>query len=419
MNTESSPQVVIELGCLCKRYAMTSRPLHNLWRALKGMGTAHDNNAIHTALHPLDLTIHQGEVVGIVGLNGAGKSTLLQLVAKTIKPSEGSIKVEGKVGAILELGAGFNPEFTGRENARMALAISNTSPDSISTIMNEVIEFADIGVFIDQPIKTYSSGMLMRLAFAVATSQQPEVLIVDEALSVGDGGFARKSFDRIMRLKESKTTILFCSHSLFQIEALCNKVLWLHEGKKMAWGAAKEVLIQYDTFLLTGQIKPIETNQSPLLSAELKNGQDLASSPGTARFLRIHFRNEKNENTAPLNLISETSSFYLKFEYASDPKLATPTIALTLKSADGQILTSSATFMDRVTLARNDEGFGTAEFSIPNIPLLKGSYFLDIYLMCEKGIFIYDSAAQVLQLNVEQESLVQGRFILPHKWTSP
>ena len=241
MNMNGSSHPVITFHGVSKRYATVNRPLDNLWHALRGRGGAQVGVPSYTALQPLNITIYAGEVVGLVGFNGAGKSTLLQLVAKTLLPTEGQVEVNGSIGAILELGAGFNPELTGRENAELALMIANTPTAENPQIIEEVISFADIGKFIDQPIKTYSSGMLMRLAFAVATCQTPKILIVDEALSVGDGAFAKKSFDRIMKLRENQTTILFCSHSLFQIEALCSRVLWLHQGHQMAWGPAKEV----------------------------------------------------------------------------------------------------------------------------------------------------------------------------------
>lgn len=406
---------VIEFLNVSKSYVTANRPLSNLWHALKGRGGVLAGAPSYTALHSLSLTINAGEVVGLVGLNGAGKSTLLHLVAKTISPTQGKIDVNGSVGAILELGAGFNPEFTGRENAELALMIANTPATDKVQIIDEVIAFADIGAFIDQPIKTYSSGMLMRLAFAVATCQTPKILIVDEALSVGDGAFARKSFDRIMRLREDQTTILFCSHSLFQVEALCSRVLWLHQGRQMAWGPTKEVLAQYDAFLLSGGVAK---SAKPTGERELAvSGADLPPLEGTARFTNIQYSNERGDCTSPLSLKSELSTLQIRLTFASDPALPAPSVGLTIKSSDGNILTSTATFMDRVIITRDTKGFAQVELTLPAIPLLKGAYGVDVYLMCEKGIFIYDSASQVLELSVEQDSLVQGKFAIPHTWT--
>lgn len=415
MTDIGSSNSVIAFHGASKSYVTVNRPLKNLWHALTSRGGPQVGAPTYTALQPLNLTIHAGEVVGLVGLNGAGKSTLLQLVAKTISPTEGRIDVNGSVGAILELGAGFNPEFTGRENAELAMMIANTPTSEIARVIEEVITFADIGQFIDQPIKTYSSGMLMRLAFAVATCQTPKILIVDEALSVGDGAFARKSFDRIMKLRDSQTTILFCSHSLFQIEALCSRVLWLHQGRQMAWGPAKEVLAQYDAFLLSGGVVKSPVNSvAPALSGVAIEPHTLE---GTARFTKINYTNEKGDSTSPLLLKSEHSTLRVRLAFASDPKLPPPSVGLTIKGSDGNIVTSTATFMDGVTVARDAQGYAEVELVVPAMPLLKGAYGVDVYLMCERGVFIYDSAAQVFELTVEQDSLVQGKFAIPHTWT--
>ncbi|MFZ4704170.1 MAG: ABC transporter ATP-binding protein, partial [Candidatus Methylumidiphilus sp.] len=173
------------------------------------------------ALRETSFELAKGQVLGLVGRNGAGKSTLLQLVCGTLAPSGGSLDVRGRVSALLELGAGFNPEFTGRENVYVSAAILGLSKAEINLRYDEIVEFSGIAEFIDQPVKTYSSGMFMRLAFAVATSVDPDILIIDEALSVGDGEFARKSFDRIIAMKETGKTILFCSHSMYHIESIC------------------------------------------------------------------------------------------------------------------------------------------------------------------------------------------------------
>jgi len=175
--------------------------------------------------------IAKGDVIGILGVNGAGKSTLLQLVCGTLTATHGEVLVKGRIAALLELGAGFNPEFTGRENVFMSAAIMGLTQDEVTARFEDIVEFSGIRDFIDQPVKTYSSGMYVRLAFSVATHVDPDILVIDEALSVGDGHFARKSFDRIMALKARGCTILFCSHSIYQLEALCQQALWLDQGQ--------------------------------------------------------------------------------------------------------------------------------------------------------------------------------------------
>jgi len=195
------------------------------------------------------LALKRGEVLGVVGVNGAGKSSLLQLICGVLQPSEGLVQVQGRIAALLELGAGFNPDFTGRENIELNATLLGLSPAEIRQKTPAIIEFSGIGDFIDQAVKTYSSGMYVRLAFAIATSVEPDILVIDEALSVGDGAFARKSFDRIMDLKDQGVTILFCSHNIYQVEALCERAIWLDRGEVKASGPAGDECLQYNQFL--------------------------------------------------------------------------------------------------------------------------------------------------------------------------
>jgi ABC-type polysaccharide/polyol phosphate transport system ATPase subunit len=231
---------------LGKQYVLGASPYQRLWQLLVGSSS---NLSHFNALSGVDINIAQGESIGIIGQNGAGKSTLLQLLCGTLTPSTGQLEVNGQVAALLELGAGFNQDFTGRENILFSAALYGMQAQHIEQHLQEIIDFADIGEFIDQPVRTYSSGMYVRLAFAIATSVQPDILVIDEALSVGDGAFARKSFDRIMQLKQSGVTLLFCSHSLFQVESLCSRCIWLHQGQVMAQGPSAEVIAKYNDWL--------------------------------------------------------------------------------------------------------------------------------------------------------------------------
>ena len=188
---------VIDLQALGKSYSLEARPAFRLWRQLTGHV---DRGPQHHALQGVDLRIHAGETVGVIGRNGAGKSTLLQLICGVLQPTTGTRRVDGRVAALLELGAGFNPELTGRENVRLNGPLMGLGTAQIEQRLPEIVEFAGIGDFIDQPVRSYSSGMFVRLAFSMATSVEPDILIIDEALSVGDGVFARKSFERSMAL---------------------------------------------------------------------------------------------------------------------------------------------------------------------------------------------------------------------------
>lgn len=201
------------------------------------------------ALKDVSFEVKKGETVGIVGRNGSGKSTLLQLICGTLTPTSGSIKTNGRIAALLELGSGFNPEFTGRENVYMNGAVLGLSIEEIDHRFDDIAAFAEIGDFIEQPVKTYSSGMMVRLAFAVAINVDPEILIVDEALSVGDELFQRKCFSRIEAIRASGATILFVSHSGGTIVELCDRAVLMDSGEKLAVGVPKQIIGRYQKLL--------------------------------------------------------------------------------------------------------------------------------------------------------------------------
>ena len=211
------------------------------------------------ALKDVSFEVQKGEAVGIVGRNGAGKSTLLQLISGTLNPTTGCVEVQGTVAALLELGSGFNPEFTGRENVYLNASVLGLGQKEIDDRFDEIAAFADIGEFLDQPTKIYSSGMLMRLAFAVNTCINPEILIVDEALGVGDAPFQSKCFKRLRILIDGGTSILFVSHDLATVSAICNKALWLKQGRCEMWGDAKVVAKEYERFCWQEQGVVIQT----------------------------------------------------------------------------------------------------------------------------------------------------------------
>lgn len=210
------------------------------------------------ALQGIDLEVRRGESVGIIGRNGSGKSTLLQIIAGTLQPSVGNVSVLGRVAAQLELGAGFNPEFTGRENVYLYGSVLGLNRAAMDTRFDEVAAFADIGEFLDEPVKTYSSGMMTRLAFAVSTCVNPEILIIDEALSVGDAPFQAKCFRRLRQLIESGVSLLFVSHDLATVKSVCARALWLKDGEVAGWGDAKKVARDYEKYCWKEQGIPFD-----------------------------------------------------------------------------------------------------------------------------------------------------------------
>ncbi|MCX5690586.1 MAG: ABC transporter ATP-binding protein [Planctomycetota bacterium] len=251
MSSEQQPKpdsdVVIRIENAGKCYHMYDHPSDRLKQAV--MRWKRNYYREFWAVRGVSLEVRRGEAIGIVGRNGSGKSTLLQLIAGTLTPTEGSAQVAGRIAALLELGSGFNPDFTGRENVFLNGAILGLSQREIHDRFDAIAGFADIGAFIDQPVKTYSSGMLVRLAFAVQVQVEPDVLIIDEALAVGDALFQKRCFQRLEELRNSGVTLLFVSHNQESVRTLTSRALLLHQGRVRALGASGEVILEYRRLL--------------------------------------------------------------------------------------------------------------------------------------------------------------------------
>jgi lipopolysaccharide transport system ATP-binding protein len=250
-----SSEIAIEVENLGKCYHIYDQPhdrlKQSLYPRLQRLAHASPKQYFREfwALRDVSFSVGKGETVGIVGRNGSGKSTLLQLICGTLNPSNGTIRRNGRIAALLELGSGFNPEFSGRENVYLNAAVLGLSRQETDARFDDIAAFADIGDFIDQPVKTYSSGMMVRLAFAVSINVDPEILVVDEALSVGDELFQRRCFSRIEAMRSAGTTILFVSHSGTQIIELCERAILLDAGEKIAVGTPKKIVGQYQKLL--------------------------------------------------------------------------------------------------------------------------------------------------------------------------
>lgn len=284
----SFDDVVIEVNNLSKRYEMYSTPRDRLKQLLlpglyQGMhrvskffgisspGNHHQYFREFWALRRASFQVRRGETVGIVGLNGSGKSTLLQLICSTLTPTSGSVEVKGRVAALLELGSGFSPDYTGRENVFLNGQILGLSQKEIQAKYQEIVDFADIGDFIDQPVKTYSSGMAVRLAFAVAINSDPDVLVVDEALAVGDVGFQARCFARISEIKRRGVTLLFVSHSPSAITQLCDRAILLDRGELLLLGTPNQAIRAYNHLASAGPMSYADIRKEIVLLAQREN----------------------------------------------------------------------------------------------------------------------------------------------------
>jgi lipopolysaccharide transport system ATP-binding protein len=396
----SSERPAIRAEGLGKVYTVYARPLdrllQSLWRGRRQFGRR------FAALAEVSFALPRGAVLGIVGKNGAGKSTLLQIVCGTLAPTSGRIEVAGRVAALLELGAGFNPEFTGRENVFLNAAVLGLPEEEIRARYDDIVAFSGIADFIDQPVKTYSSGMHVRLAFAIATSVDPDILVIDEALSVGDGAFARRSFDRIMALREKGATILFCSHSTYHVDALCDQALWLDAGKVRMLDAAPTVTAAYNAALA------VEAADMPAFGTP-------AIAAGRARIETVEGECEGLRGRQ-LRAFSQRSCVEVTVAFRSDPALPAPSVALGIENAAGVAVSSVISIEAPGAVHREPDGRGWAKVAFPDVPLLKGTYHVTAFLACERGLHVYDAASRCLTIEVAQEGVVQGVVALPHRW---
>ncbi|NKE66419.1 ABC transporter ATP-binding protein [Ramlibacter sp. RBP-2] len=441
MNLSDAPvheaALAIEAVHLGKAYRPNASPAARLRAALLGREIPGDS---FWALRDVSLQVRKGESLGLIGNNGAGKSTLLQLLCGTVTPTTGTVRVDGRVAALLELGAGFNPDFSGRDNVLLNGPLLGLGRAQLLEQMDSIIEFSGIGHFIDQPVKTYSSGMFVRLAFALATSVEPDILVIDEALSVGDGGFARKSFDRILAMKERGTTILFCSHSLYQIEAFCDRVLWLHEGKAMAVGPSHAVVRDYTLFLAGGSpevpapgapvaVPSAEESAAPLSAPVAAPPADPeapapvatpvtqpgTATPGHARIRRVVTSLDGVASTR-LQMTPGQGTLRVSIEFDSDPGIPMPTAGMTFELANTMILSSVVSRTDKVMLERDAQGRGTATIEFGPLALRKGDYYIGAYLGNENAIHLYSEAARIALLSVTDPRPEPGLVDLPHTW---
>ena len=374
------------------------------------------------SLKDVSFEVKKGETLGIIGRNGAGKSTLLQILCGTLTPTSGTVQTFGRVAALLELGAGFNPEFTGRENIVMNASVLGLTDLEINDRIEDIIAFADIGPFIDQPVKTYSSGMYVRLAFSIATSVDPDILVIDEALSVGDGSFARKSFDRIIALRDAGKTILFCSHSLYQVEAICDRVVWLDGGQVQVMGEPAKAIVAYNAMLskLSSPVSALSFTAQATHAHDTEQAvqTEVVKAPaGVAYIKQVTVRSDGLDGK-DLQVSSRKSLVQIQLDFLSDVNLPAPSVAVVITDSEGREIASAGTVNDKVPLQISANGEGSALLSYEHFPLLKGVYWVNVLLMCEKGIHIYEPAEKVAKLTVHQSDSEIGIVSLPHHWAN-
>lgn len=387
--------LAIQVINLTKIYHIYTNPkdrlLQMLWRGSR------QYYKVFSALNNVSFDVNKGDSVGILGHNGAGKSTLLQLLTGTLTPTSGKIYANGRIAALLELGAGFNPEFTGKENVYMNATILGLSKKEIDKKYEDILAFADIGDFIHRPVKTYSSGMYVRLAFSVAVHIDPEILIIDEALAVGDIRFQMKCLQHMESLKAKGTTILFVSHSPEQVKRFCNKAIWLEAGEIKAIGSSSEICDQYKDYMAVGK--------SPDSSNNTNSTMKLASIPA-----KIVTRELDR------SVLNPGASITLTIEYeVFDEKIDGLLIGAAIYTLDREYIFGPNTYLDKIEIP-NTKGRHKIQFHIPSIPLLPGSFSFDIGLFSDKGLVNFDYISSAEEFTIKDEYNNEGLVFINHNW---
>ena len=375
----------IRVQGLTKSYRLYRKPSDRL----KSFFSKNISCDVITALKDVDFSLKRGETLGIIGENGAGKSTLLKMLSGVLSPTSGRLDVNGNVLSILELGVGFHPEFTGRENIYFYGDVLGFSRDIINGKIDEIISFSELGLFIDKPVRTYSSGMTMRLAFSIVSSFKPDILILDEILAVGDMHFQVKSLNRVMEIIKNNGTIIFCSHDTYHVRMICNRALWLKDGRTEMLGDAEKVVQAYESYQFKKDEKQddLETVSSPLVrigDVRLLNEEALTTGDTLSLMIKTYVR----RNDTPYN------------------------ITVSIKLPDGRGVYVTGTHLNNTGLLMGDK---TITVVFPAVSLLSGNYYAHIRTFDETGLICLHERSTPF-FSIQKKSGDMGICYLENMW---
>lgn len=406
---------VIKVENVTKVYKVYDNPKDRLKETL-GLGKKKVYHKDYYALNDLSFTVGKGEIVGLVGRNGSGKSTILKILTGVLNPSSGNVEINGKVAALLELGAGFNQEYTGMQNIYLNATMMRVSREEIEKKIPEILAFADIGDYIHQPVKTYSSGMFVRLAFAVAINVDPDILIVDEALAVGDARFQLKCMDKFMEFVEKGKTILFVTHDVNAVKRFCNRAIWLNKGKLLMDGNTDEVTDRYLDFLKSDL--PIEEylaqyNAQREQAAAAREMQE--QNVDMVQIQQLHMFNAAGRE---IHEIRHGEKVTLKVSYyVGDETIKDPLLGVAIRRIDNEYICGLNTKLDNTSIPWK-KGYNEVTLTYPSFNLVGGEYYFDVGIFDSTGIVNLDYKAKIKSYFVKMDYIAEGVVVLEHSWSA-
>ena len=359
------------------------------------------------ALKGVSFSVKQGSTIGLIGENGSGKSTMLKILAKILRPQRGSVRIDGKVSALLELGAGFHPDLTGRENVFLNGSILGLTKSEIAGKLDQIIKFSELDQFIDTPVKNYSSGMYVRLGFAVAINVEPDVLLIDEILAVGDEAFQRKCLNKLYDLKEQGKTIVVVSHALESVRSICDEAVWLEHGEMKAEGSARSVV---ETYL--EHVNRREEEKSGQKSGEEEEfGTRWGSGEVKITGVRILDGSGKKRK-----LFKTGETLVVEMDYEASEEITRPVFGIAIHARDGVHINGTNTKFSK-TIFDKIKGSGTVTYIVEALPLLKGNYVLSTVVYDFACLHAYDHHDRRYLFNVSSGDLDDyGILYLPCTW---
>jgi lipopolysaccharide transport system ATP-binding protein len=383
-------------------------PVRGNWRSLVTRSETRSVPETLWALRDVSFEVFPGEMLGIVGANGAGKSTVLRLLGGVGRPTTGSMRTDGRIGALLELGGGFQGDLSGRENAVLGAVVAGLLKREAIDRLPEIIRFADLEGFIDSPVRTYSTGMAMRLAFSVAVHTDPDIMLVDEFLSVGDIAFQAKCTDRISALREGGCAIVFVSHGMDQVRELCDRALWLRRGIVMACDTAKAVAASYEQEMHAETLR-----RTPGFSPRLTSrGNELRL--GENRFGSLEMEVTR-AILRPAGTLAAGTPLEVEIQYHADHAMISPVFVVSISRPDGTVCLDVNTEVARVALDAV-KGGGGIRLVIDRIDLVPGDYFVDVGVFASDWSHAYDYHWHVYRLTVTGGNRNKGILAPPCHW---